>query len=86
MTDELAAILDELKEAHGSDAATARAAGLTKGAVSLLRKGERALGLVGLCGLLQATNDITLQTRLLQVSGISNALLRGQRMAVKRGE
>ena len=79
MTDELTAILDELKQMHGTDAAVAAAAGVSGGTVSLLREGKRALGLVALCGLLRATGDIALQTQLLEVAGISDALLRGQR-------
>ena len=90
---ELIEILNALKARHGTDAGTAAAAGISGATISRLRAyergeaGGRKLGLVVLCGLLRATSDIALQTRLLQVSGISDALLQGHNVAVvERGE
>lgn len=82
---ELTTILDKLKQIHGTDAGTAAAAGVTGATISRLRNGTRPLvGIAVLCGLLRATGSAELQTRLLQVSGISDALRQGQDVVVKR--
>ena len=80
-------LLDELiEEEYGSAYKLAQATGIDQATLSRLRSGKTpTLTIKTLCRLLASTSNAALQTRLLQVAGISDALLRGQRQVVEQG-
>ena len=73
-------LLDELiEEGYGSAYKLAKATGIDQATLSRLRSGKTAgLTTLTLCRLLAATSNAALQTQLLQVSGIDNALRKGR--------
>ena len=76
-------VLDVLIAEYGSAYRLAKATGIDQATLSRLRSGKTPnLTLLTLCRLLAATANPALQTRLLQVAGINDALLRGQRRMV----